>query len=239
VLKLAAAGFNVFMVGPTGSGKSHIGEQVARALGRPFGLINGTAGTTEVELFGRGYPNTTTGEHHYWPSEFVTLYETGGLFLADEIDAMDPNLLLKLNGAIAQGYCTIPHRPAKPRAVRDPGFVFMATANTWGTGANRSYCGRNQLDEATLDRLRCATVEVDYDPDLERACACPDADLYAVLSGWRDAIMRGQFRRILSTRFVAGAYKLKSLGYTDAEIGRKLTGGWPDREARAVLGPGG
>lgn len=236
VLKLAAARFNVFMVGPTGSGKSHIGEQVARGLGVPFGLINGTAGTTEVELFGRSYPNVTTGENVYHPSEFVTVYEGGGVFVADEIDAMDPNLLLKLNGAIAQGYCTVPHRPANPRARRHKDFVFIATANTWGTGANRSYCGRNQLDEATLDRLRCGTVEVDYDPALERAFACPDPELYAVLAGWRERIMRNKFHRILSTRFMAGAYRLRQLGYDDAGIGAKLCGGWPDRERRAVLG---
>lgn len=236
VLKLAAARFNVFMVGPTGSGKSHIGAQVAQALGLPFGLINGTAGTTEIELFGRGYPNITTGQNTYHSSEFVTVYEGGGVFVADEIDAMDANLLLKLNGAIAQGYCTVPHRPDKPRAIRHPNFVFIATANTWGGGATRTYCGRNQLDEATLDRLKCGSVDVDYDPALEIAFACPDPDLYEVLTRWRAAIMRNRLKRVLSTRFVAGAYKLKRLGYTVQEIGAKLSGGWPDAEREAVLG---
>ena len=234
-LKLSANGFNVFMVGPTGSGKSTIGEQIARAMGRPFGLINGSAGTTEVELFGRSMPNIMTGDNVYVPSEFVTLYESGGVYLVDEFDALDANLALKLNGAIAQNYCSIPHRTHQPRAVRHPDFVFLATANTWGGGASRDYCGRNQLDEATLDRLRCGSVVVDYDPRLERA-VCPDGELYELLTAWRATIVQSRIRRILSTRFIAGAYRLSRIGYSHAQIAAKLTAGWPDRERRQVVG---
>ena len=233
--KLAANGFNVFMVGPTGSGKSTIGEQIARGLNRGFGLVNGSAGTTEVELFGRSMPNLMTGDNVYIPSEFVTLYESGGVFMVDEFDALDANLALRLNGAIAQGYCAVPHRTDRPRAVRHRDFVFLATANTWGGGASRDYCGRNQLDEATLDRLKCGAVVVDYDERLERA-VCPDAELYELLLAWRENIALSRIRRILSTRFVAGAYRLSRIGYSHAGIASKLVAGWPDREFRQVLG---
>ena len=41
----------------------------------------------------------------------------------------------------------------------------MATANTFGTGANPMYAGRAALDGATMDRWIIVTV--DYDRDLE------------------------------------------------------------------------
>jgi hypothetical protein len=40
-------------------------------------------------------------------------------------------------------------------------FVCIAAANTFGTGADRQYVGRNQLDESTLDRFRIGQIELD------------------------------------------------------------------------------
>ena len=78
-------------------------------------------------------------------------YEHGGVFLLDEIDACDSNTLLAINLAIANGYCNVPNRHGNPVAHRHPNFIVIATANTLGRGATRSYAGRNQLDEASLE----------------------------------------------------------------------------------------
>jgi cobaltochelatase CobS len=42
-------------------------------------------------------------------------------------------------------------------------------ANTFGTGADRQYVGRNQLDESTLDRFRIGQIERDYDSEIVSA----------------------------------------------------------------------
>lgn len=237
VLKLAGAGFNVFLPGPTGCGKTHLGKQVAHALGLRFALISGSAGTTEAEFFGTAYPNITTGEQVYQPTEFIDLFENGGLFLLDEADALDPNCFLKINAALANGYCAVPKRGNKPLAKRHPDFVCIAAANTWGQGATRMYCGRNKLDEATLDRFRAATVEMDYDANVEMKYACPNVKLYKQLVAWRSKINEQKFQRVLSTRFMRDAYILHSaLSYTVADIAKKLVGGWTDKEKLAVLG---
>lgn len=216
-------------------GKTHLYRQVADALGLPFGIVSGTGGVTETELFGNATPNLMTGENVYQPTEFVTLYENGGLFLLDEADGMDANCLLKVNSAIANGYCTIPKRLSKPRANRHKDFVFALAANTWGHGATRMYCGRNKLDEATLDRFRGGTVAMDYDPNIERRLV-GDQELYRTLSGWRQKITTAGLQRVLSTRFMVQAVKLRALGYDVKGIARKLTGGWTPGEIEKVVG---
>jgi hypothetical protein len=215
---------------------THVAAQAAQALGLSFGMISGSAGTTESEIFGTAIPNISTGENIYVQSDFVRIYEGGGLFLIDESDAMDPNCFLKLNAALANGYCHVPKRYHQPMAKKHKDFCCMAAANTWGAGATRQYCGRNKLDEATLDRFRGGSVPMDYDEGIETRWACPDLELYSVLKGWRDKIMDQGFQRILSTRFMNQAHKLKQLGYDERGIAQKLVGGWSKKEVLAVIG---
>lgn len=218
-------------------GKTHMSQQVAKALGKRFGMINGSAGTTESELFGTSYPNIATGESHFETTDFLECYENGGLFLLDEGDAMDPNCLLKLNSAIANGFCVVPKRRENRKAVRHKDFSFIMAANTWGTGATRQYCGRNKLDAATLDRFIGGTVPMDYDANVEKRYACPDPTLYAILVGWRQKIIANRFQRILSTRFMRDAYKLSTALNKDITyIAQKLAGGWTSKECVAVFG---
>lgn len=99
VLKLAAMGLPIMLVGPAGTGKTTMARMVADALGRPFGSVSCTAGMSEGELVGKLLPNETGG-FSYRTSQFVTLYEGGGVFLVDEMDAADPNVLLKVNQSI-------------------------------------------------------------------------------------------------------------------------------------------
>jgi len=236
VLKLSANGFLVFLPGPSGCGKRHLSRQVAKALALPFGMISGSGGVKESDVLGRSFPNVATGESVYVPSQFVTIYENGGLFLIDEMDAMDPNMLLTFNSALANGELSIPTRFDKPIAKMHRNFRCIAAANTFGNGANRMYCGRNKLDESTLDRFRGGTVPLDYDPNVEIRWACPDPELHELLSGWRAKIVENGLHRIISTRFMGQAYKLKKLGYSTKAIARKLVGGWSPKDILTVTG---
>jgi MoxR-like ATPase len=236
VIELLSAGFNVFLPGPTGAGKTFLCHQIAQALEMDFGVIAGTAGTTESELLGSSYPNLQTGESVYHQSDFIRIYENGGVFLIDEGDAMDPNLLLKINAAVANGFCPVPKRFGKTIAHRHPKFMFCMAANTWGQGATRTYCGRNRLDEATLDRFRASTVPVDYSRELEYKL-CPDPELIRLLHRWRERIFSLGLQRVLSTRFIEACYRLKhQLGKSHRYIAERLTGGWTAKEISDVVG---
>jgi hypothetical protein len=232
-VRLAAARRNILLVGPAGSGKTHLAGQVAQALGLPFAHIACSAGMSEGQLTGRLLPVGDGGRFEYVRSEFVKCYEEGGVFLFDEIDAADANTLLVLNAALANGRMALPNRPDNPEAVKHPEFVCVAAANTFGTGADRQYVGRNQLDESTLDRFRIGQVEVDYDPDVE-ADLCPTDGLRGRLQGYREAIRANRLRRVVSTRFLRDAFVMTQAGDTDADVDTALFAGWSGDEVRKV-----
>lgn len=236
VLELAQAREHIFLPGPAGCGKSHLAKQVAEALELEFGFISCSAGMSESQLLGRMVPAGKQGQFEFQTTQFLERYENGGVFLFDEIDAADPNVLLVINAALANGHLSVPSRAGKLTAERHPDFVCIAAANTFGRGADRQYVGRSELDESTLDRFRIGTVPMDYDEKLERQL-CPDAKLYARLKGYREKIVAHRLERIVSTRFIQKAYRMVAeFGWSYEQIDSKLMSGWRADEIAKVKG---
>lgn len=156
LLQTIAARVNVLLVGPAGSGKTSAANASAKALNIPFYSISVGMQTTKTEFF--GYMDATG---KYIKTLFRQAFEHGGVFLLDEMDAGNANVITAINQALANGYCAFPDG----MITKHPDFVVVASANTFGTGANREYVGRNQLDAATLDRF--AVIEWNYDEALE------------------------------------------------------------------------
>lgn len=227
-LRRIGAGFNnILLVGPAGSGKTTLSGQASKALRQKFGFISLSGGTTEGQLLGR-----LTSDGRYLPSLFVELYENGGVFLLDEVDAGDPNVLLVLNSALANGDLSVPARVKKPFAKRHKDFVLICAANTWGTGSDWQYVGRNQLDAAFLSRFSGAIIEVSYDEGLERSLTTED--WYVAFLHVRQAAVAARLRRVLGTREMLAGQKLLNAGYTMQETWSALTAGWtPDEISKA------
>lgn len=143
---------HVMMVGPAGTGKSTIAEQAAEALSLPSYSISLSPQTPASQLL--GYMQAT-GD--YVPSLFRKAYETGGVFHFDEMDNAHPSVLAVINSALANGHMAFPDQMVK----RHPDFRAIASANTYGRGANRAYVGRQAIDAATLDRFSIETIDVD------------------------------------------------------------------------------
>ncbi len=183
--RIKAGHLNIFVAGPTGSGKTTLAQQVAEALNRPYASVSCTAGMPEWHLLGRALPNLQDGTTNYEISRFVHCYENGGIFLLDEGDAADPNVLIVLHEALSNGHMNVPARIGNTVAKRHPDFVLIFAANTWGNGANRVYVGRNQLDGATRSRFACAKVFIDYDRELESAIA----SAYLTMAGAAAALL--------------------------------------------------
>ena len=236
LFQLANARMSLFLYGPTGCGKTYVCGQLAEALGLRFAFISCSAGMSEGQLLGRLLPVGKNGQFEYVPSEFVECYEKGGVFLLDELDAADPNVLLIVNAALANGHLALPNRPAKPVAQRHKDFICVAAANTVGTGADRMYSGRNKLDAATLDRFQIGKVYLDYDTTVEEQL-CPDANLRSRLQQYRRAVRDCGMERAVSTRFLRDAYVMKeTAGWTDAEVDESLFRGWREDEVNKVKG---
>lgn len=188
---------------------------------------------SEGQITGRLIPTGDGGRFEYQRSQFVEFYEAGGVFLLDEIDAADANVLLAINQALANGHLPVPNRIESPQARRHPDFVLIAAANTFGNGANRMYVGRNQLDESTLDRFRIGQVVMDYDQQLEKSIL-GDRDLLQRLWTIRRKAADCQLRRVISTRFISKAATMKAAGWSREKIVGQLVCGWTEDERTKV-----
>lgn len=198
VLRVVALAHPVMLVGPAGCGKTTIGEHVAKALDLPLYLTSAIMDVHELTGFIDG-----RGTYHRTP--FRDAFEHGGVWIADEIDSWDASVLLAANAALANGIAVFPDDP-KP-VQRHDDFRMIATANTFGSGADRVYVGRNELDAASLDRF--ATINVDYDTALERKFAGRQGAWMTYVWEIRAAVQKARIRHVVSTRaIVMGARAL-------------------------------
>lgn len=238
VLKLAMARKNTMLIGPAGCGKTYIAEKVADALGIPFSSVSCTSGMGESELKGWLLPTGENGRFEYVQSQFIERYENGGVFLLDEIDAADPNVLVFINQALANGSFFLAHRFNNPLVKKHRDFVCIAAANTFGHGADMMYVGRNQLDAATLDRFRAGIIAMDYDPDVERKLIHPEVLQW----GWgiRKKIREHKLRRIMSMRAMIDISSMIEMhgmeGWPKSEWERSYFADWSRDEVIRVGG---
>ena len=162
LLKMVSAGITrVFLAGPAGSGKTTAAENVAKALDRPFFVQPPVA--DKFEILGFRDANGT-----YQPTEFYRWAKAapGAVLVLDEMDGSNPNALLAINTALANGYVVFPEgRVDIPRE-----HVVIANGNTWGFGGTSEYVGRNRLDAATLNRF-VGRIDWQYDERLEQTLA--------------------------------------------------------------------
>ena len=164
VLKLVSFGQPVYIYGPSGTGKSHIGPQIADALKLQYYQLDKIEHVHDLVGFVDGY-----GNFHETP--FTQAWKHGGLVLWDEYDGSVPEAALKGNG-IAQR-CVVLGDGVATKA--HPDFRIIATGNTNGQGATEEYTARYQMDVASLNRF----VKIDYgfDTNIERAMVNGDTDL--------------------------------------------------------------
>lgn len=165
VCEMLADGLHVMLVGPAGSGKSHLAAMTADAFGRPFFMVNCSADMGRHDLFGY---NDAQGAYVTTP-----LFDSldagddglGGLFLLDEADAATPDVLVSYNGLAAQRHAVF------GRSIRKAGpeWRTILACNTFGMGPNATYPGRRPMDYSTKDRTN--VVFVDYDRGFERKMA--------------------------------------------------------------------
>lgn len=230
-VRLATQGVNLLLKGPAGCGKSHLAAQIARALGKDFGALHCSAGASESQLLGWLLPTGEGGRFEYVAAQFARMFANGkALFLIDEMDAADPNFLMVLNGALANGHLHVPQNWKQPSVDRGAEFIVMAAANTYGNGADAVYVGRNQLDAATLDRFY--VIEMEYDRKLEAKLAPAEVCAWA----WkvRERTAEAKLRRVVSTRTIQKVAAALTAGFDMKEAKRDALIGWTRDELAKV-----
>lgn len=217
ILQLVSIKLPIFLVGPAGCGKNVILKQCSEALGKKFYYQNDA--DEDHKLLGFVDAN---GIYHKTP--FYNAFTEGGILMLDEMDNSNASVLLKLNSAIGSGndfYMTFPNGETKA-AHKD--FQVVAAANTYGTGSNRIYCGRNQIDGATLDRY--FVYNLDYDRRLEQALVT-NKDILGLFWNVRDIVRENDIRHTVSTRAILNMDKIissKIIGKGSFTIGNAFEG---------------
>lgn len=202
------AGMHVMMVGPAGTGKSTIAENAADSLGLAYYSISLSPMTPASQILGY-----MQAEGEYVRSLYREAYENGGLFHFDEIDNSHPSVLAVINASLSNGHMAFPDGMVK----RHPDFRCVASANTYGRGADRQYVGRQQMDAATLDRFAVETILVDeaLETELAKATGLDGAKVNEVLTFVRrlrkSAESQGM-RVIVSPRASIGMCRLLDAG---------------------------
>lgn len=152
VLKVVNAGLSPWITGTAGVGKTMMAEQIALALGLEYSPESFCSQSSKSEI--KGYKD---GHGLYQSVEFRQRFEHGGVYLLDEIDAANPNILLTLNSALSNGWMMFPDGKVK----RHEKFVAIASANTYGNGATAEYVGRQVIDGSTLNRFVKMDMQID------------------------------------------------------------------------------
>lgn len=220
LIRITALRLPILMVGMAGTGKTFSAEQAATALGLPFYTMSVGAQTSKSDII--GYMNANGG---YVRTMFREAYENGGVFLMDEIDAGNANVLIQINAALSNGVTAFPDTMIK----RHKDFVFIASANTFGTGMNRQYVGRNQLDAATLDRF--TVVEWNIDNVLEEKLSVGDhgKKWFEAVKAARYFIQKHSIRALITPRATEkGSLLLHNGFHIDKVIPAVLLGSVPD-----------
>jgi cobaltochelatase CobS len=206
LLKIASMRLDCMLVGPAASGKTFVAESVAKALDLPFYMQPVGSQTTKFDLL--GYLDATG---KYVTTHLREAYEKGGVFLLDEVDAGNPNVLTVINGMTSNRVGSFPDKMVP----RHQDFVLICAANTYGRGADRMYVGRNQLDAATLDRF--VVIDWDYDVELEQEISA-DRKWCGKVNKIRQAVADLKEKMVVSPRAsIKGAMLLKA-GFSEERV---------------------
>lgn len=234
LLAAVGAGLNVLLVGPAGSGKTHVCGQVAKALGLSYGFTGAVAQEHKLLGFRNAVGDLVS-------TVYRDKYENGGLFLFDEIDASSAQALLAFNAGLANGEQDFPDACVKMHA----DYRCIASANTFGMGANAQYVGRNKLDAATLDRF--FVIPMGYDAAMEAAVygrgeiapvslykpqQCDASEWTAYVHKVRAAVERLGMLHVVSGRAIASGIKALSAGIPRAAVERGVL--WKSLQAGDV-----
>lgn len=154
----------VLLVGPPGTGKTTVGQQLAAWIRQPFARFNGKDGIEPATIL--GYPWATKSGME-WRDGLLTQAVSNGYFtIVDEIFKIPPGIQMAMQSLYEKdGFLMLDEKPGtiaekyiKPRKE----FRLIGTDNTKGTGDDLDKYGAGQMqDTSSLDRFGI-TIEVGY-----------------------------------------------------------------------------
>ncbi len=215
---------NIWLYGPTASGKTHAAEQLAEAMGMKFYMHGAMSMAHELMGF-----VDAAGNYHRTP--FRDAFEDGGIVLWDEVDSWDGQVTLATNAPLANGQCAFPDGMVK----RHKDCIIIAAGNTLGSGATADFVGRNRLDAAFLSRF-ATKIHWPRDPAIEYATAGNDAWVKRVIAARNRAEAAGIKHLIDPRHSQAGAALIRAGMTMDEAAELTYLAGLADAQRRTVEG---
>ena len=226
VVQMLIRGHGVYLCGAAGTGKSYMAQQIAKALNLEYWYTASVVDDVQLKGF-------IDANGHYHETQFYKAFTTGGVFLLDELDASNEEVLTILNNALANKHFDFP----TGRTEAHPDFKVIAAGNTYGTGADDVYTGRRCLDAASMDRF--ALINIGYDREIEKGMANGDIALVDFANAFRAAVKKcgttclctyrgikrlADFAEFMSKEDALRIGLVKGLGADDVEmISRNMT----------------
>jgi hypothetical protein len=151
-LKNLERGSNFWQWGEKGTGKTKFAEQLAARLGRPYFRVSLDKTSEKGEFIGQD--QISAGTSFFAAGQVLQAYITpGAICLLDEADHTRPDYVTTLHALLEKG-STFTVTSTGEVFKRAPGMVFVAAANTNGTGdMTGRYAGTGSLNSALSDRF--------------------------------------------------------------------------------------
>jgi MoxR-like ATPase len=144
---------NSLLLGPRGTGKNSLVEQVAISLGRPFVYIPCHSGASAETLIGQWIPNQKAGGAPYvWMDGIVTdAVRRGKIVMLDEVNALRPDVAFVIHGLLDNRRELV--LTEKPDKNGSPEIVTAHDDFGLVAAGNPNYEGTRQMNEAFRDRF--------------------------------------------------------------------------------------
>ena len=147
-------------IGPTGSGKTSLIEQVCARLDAPMVSITANGRMEVADLIStivaaNGTTITVDGP-------LTMALRNGYVFVLNEVDLLDPSTTTGLNDILERAFVIVPGTNEIVRAA--PGFAFVVTSNTAGAGDELGVHNGTQVQNLAF-RDRFLKLYVDYMED--------------------------------------------------------------------------
>jgi hypothetical protein len=217
---------NIWLAGPTGSGKTTAAAQVAKALVLPFYLHGSAAMAFEyVGFVDAGGKYHSTGLRQAW--------EHGGVVLLDECDGSDNAALLAINPMTAGNLASFPDSPTPIPRHKD--CIIIAAGNTYGNGATPEFIGRAKIDAAFLSRFP-AKLPWDYDLALEQAM-CGNVQWAKRVQAARERARKSGTKIVIDPRHSLAGAAMLAAGFSESDTAKyTYLAGLTPEQARIVEG---
>jgi cobaltochelatase CobS len=221
ILRYLVAKRNVYLHGPSGTGKSHIGKQIAKAMGLKFYFTNAVQQAYDLTGF-------LDANNRYVETEFYKAFVYGGVFMLDELDASVPEALITLNSALAQKHFNFP--TGKKEAHEN--FRVIASGNTIGNGGDNQFNARYQIDKATMDRFDF--IKIYYSEAIENSITNGNQELLAFMRDLRKTAENSDIQLFVTYRSLEGIAVMEELEELDEVLDSVLVKGMDKEDLRML-----